>query len=145
MKALAAILLAGLSFSFRAGAQSADATKLFKSLEPSVVLITDEEGGGSGVVISPDGLILTNYHVANTPLPMTVEAIVEENGKTVRKEFSNTKLHKVHVRNDLALVKVDAAGCRFKPAQLTKSAADTQAALGIDALRIWTDFCHADS
>lgn len=109
----------------QADAAEPDATRLFKMMEPSVVLITDEEGGGSGVVISADGLILTNYHVVNTPLAITVEAIVEEGGKTVKKSFPNAKVTKVHVSNDLALLKVDASGVRFKSAKLSKSAADT--------------------
>ena len=127
MKTPALLLLAGIPLCLPAPAQEADATKLFSSVEPSVVLITDEEGGGSGVVISADGMILTNYHVANTPLPMTVEAIVEQNGSTVRKSFPNTPLFKVHLKNDLALLKVNAPDCRFKPARLSKSANDTKA------------------
>lgn len=111
----------------QAGAAEPDATRLFKTMEPSVVLITDEEGGGSGVVIGADGLILTNYHVVNTPLAISVEAIVEEGGKTVKKTFPNAKVTKVHVSNDLALLKVDAPGVRFKPAKLSKSATDTAA------------------
>lgn len=114
-----------------AAVRSADAaplvaTEVFKQLEPSVVSISDEEGGGSGVVITADGLILTNYHVVNTPLPLTVEALVEQRGKLVRRKFPGIRVDKVHARNDLALLKVDANGIRFKPAGLSHSAADTK-------------------
>lgn len=111
---------------FATGVSALEATRLFETLEPSVVLITSEEGTGSGVVITADGLILTNFHVANTPLPMTVEAIVGEQGRRVRKSFPNIRLHKVHVRSDLALLKLDAPGIQFIPARLSKSSADAK-------------------
>ncbi len=120
------ILIIGYAPVFQTRAQEPDATRLFKILEPSVVLITDEEGGGSGVVISADGLILTNYHVVNTPLTIQVEAIVEEGGKTVKKSFPNATVTKVHASNDLALLKVTAPNVQFKPAKLSKSSADTK-------------------
>ena len=104
-----------------------DASKMFQATEPSVVLISDVEGGGSGIVLSEDGLILTNFHVANTPLPQTVEAMVEEGGKLVRKTFTKATLFKVHASNDLALLKVDGEGSRFKPARISKSERDTVA------------------
>lgn len=96
-------------------------------MEPSVVLITDEEGGGSGVVIDASGLILTNYHVVNTPLDITVEATVVQNGQTTRKKFPKAKVIKAHITNDLALLKVDAPGLKFKPAKLSKNDQDAVA------------------
>jgi hypothetical protein len=120
-------LWAGTLLSSRGHAQDGDATEIFKSMQPSVVLISDEEGGGSGVVLSADGLILTNAHVASTALPLTVEAMVTEGGKEVRKSFPNATLQKVHPTNDLAILKVTAPSCRFHPAALSKSDADTKA------------------
>lgn len=123
-----ALIIAAISLCLQpCKAAEPDAKNLFTIMEPSVVLITDEEGAGSGVVIGAEGLILTNYHVVNTPLNITVEATVEENGKTSRKTFPNAKVSKVHRTNDLALLKVDAPGVRFKPAKLTKNASDTAA------------------
>ena len=127
MKLPRVVLLVSTLLSHQGQAQEGDATKLFKAAEPSVVLISDEEGGGSGVVISADGLILTNAHVASTALPLTVEAMVTEGGKEVRKSFPNATVHKVHPTNDLALLKVAAPGCRFHPAALSKAEADTKA------------------
>ncbi|MEO5714638.1 MAG: trypsin-like peptidase domain-containing protein [Luteolibacter sp.] len=116
-----------LALTVQLTAQEPDARKMYETLEPSVVLISDAEGGGSGVVLSEDGLILTNYHVANTPLPQTVEAIVTEGGRAVKKVFRNVSLFKVHGQSDLALLKVDPAGSRFKPARISKSGNDTVA------------------
>lgn len=108
-------------------AEETSAKELFKLMEPSVVLITDEEGGGSGVVIDASGLILTNYHVVNTPLDITVEATVVQNGQTTRKKFPKAKVIKAHITNDLALLKVDAPGLKFKPAKLSKNDQDAVA------------------
>lgn len=122
---------------FAAGPRAAgeiDAQAIFSSLEASVVAISDPEGGGSGVVLTEDGLILTNFHVANTPLPQKVEALVQEGGKPVRKTFDNVKLQKVHATKDLALIKVDAPGFKFKPAKLSKSEKDTVAGAATVAL-----------
>jgi tetratricopeptide (TPR) repeat protein len=110
-----------------ASAREADARKLFEELEPSLALITDAEGGGSGVVLSEDGLILTNFHVANSPLPQAVEALVDEDGRQVRKSFPDAKLFTVHATDDLALLKVNAGRSRFKPARISKSDRDTTA------------------
>lgn len=104
-----------------------DARTIFQTLEPSVALLSDAEGSGSGVVISAEGLVLTNYHVANTPLPLTVEVFVEENGTLAKKSLPNAVLVKVHASNDLALVKVDPGGGRLKPAKLSKAAGDALA------------------
>jgi hypothetical protein len=127
IKRLIAIFIAMNAAMISANAREPDARKIFQSLEPSVVLISDAEGGGSGIVLTADGLILTNFHVANTPLPQTVEAMVEEGGRQVKKTFSKVSLFKVHVQNDLALLKVDASGSKFKPARISKSKRDTVA------------------
>ena len=116
-----------LAFGPVVSAQQGDAAKLFQTLAPSVVLITDEEGIGSGIVLTESGMILTNYHVVSSPLPMTVEASVGENGREVRKRFPNASLFKVHPKCDLALIKVDGKGCKFKPARLAKSSRETRA------------------
>ncbi|MFK7850062.1 MAG: trypsin-like peptidase domain-containing protein [Akkermansiaceae bacterium] len=108
-------------------AAEVDASKIFSKLEPSVVSISDAEGGGSGVVLTAEGLIITNFHVANTPLPLSVEALVSEGGNTKKKVFENVKVTKVHKTSDLALLKIDAPNVKFKPAQISKSKRDTVA------------------
>jgi tetratricopeptide (TPR) repeat protein len=106
---------------------ASEASKVFESLQPSIVLISNAEGIGSGVVISQDGLILTNLHVANSPLPLSVKATVEQGGKRLERTFEGLKLQKVHESDDLALLKIDARDCRFLPAQLSKSETDCKA------------------
>jgi hypothetical protein len=89
-------------------ASAADAESVFKSVSPSVVMIKDLEGFGSGVVLTSDGLIVTCYHVVNTPLKQTVIAEVRRMGETSRQEFTNVKLVGVHPTYDLALIQVQA-------------------------------------
>jgi tetratricopeptide (TPR) repeat protein len=83
-----------------------DAAEVFKSAGPSVVLIKDAEGFGSGVVLSSDGLILTCYHVVNTPLKQTVVAEVTRAGQRSKQEFTDLKIEGVHPKYDLALVRI---------------------------------------
>lgn len=104
-----------------------EAPKLFETLQPSIVLISNAEGIGSGIAISPDGLILTNLHVASSPLALSVRATVEQHGKRVERTFDGLHLYKAHEQDDLALLKIDAADCRFFPARLAKAEADVKA------------------
>lgn len=85
---------------------SLDAEAVFKTSGPGVVLIKDLEGFGSGVVLTSDGLIVTCYHVVNTPLKQTVVAEVKKNGQRVKQEFTDVKLVSVHPKYDLALIQV---------------------------------------
>lgn len=103
-----------------------DATELFKKLEPSVVSITDAEGGGSGVVLTADGLILTNYHVVSSPLARTVEVMVKEDGRVIRREIKDAQLFKAHKSKDLALIKIHLEDAQLIPAKLSQSDRDIQ-------------------
>lgn len=128
MKSLIAFLLSAVFFlNMNCLGEEGDARKIFETLEPSLVAITNAEGGGSGIVLTENGLILTNFHVANTPLPMSVEVMASEGGKAVRKTFKGVKLLKVHKTSDLALLQVELGGARLKPARITKTSNDTVA------------------
>ncbi|MEK7270482.1 MAG: trypsin-like peptidase domain-containing protein, partial [Planctomycetota bacterium] len=109
------LLLALAALALPARLEAGEAKDVFKKASPSVVLIKDIEGFGSGVVLDPRGLILTNMHVVNTPLPLEVVAEVEEGGKRVTKTFQKTKVIGVHPQYDAALIQVDAASARFLP------------------------------
>jgi len=78
-------------------------------LKPSVVAIRNDECAGSGMFIDDSGLILTNAHVACSPLPYRVHALA-----TVKSVVKEVVFHKVavlgfHAEYDLALLKVDLA------------------------------------
>lgn len=96
------------------------AARVFEAMRASVVLISNEEGTGSGVIISPDGLILTNLHVVSTPLPLSVTVAT---GQTETKVFAGQVI-KVHKSSDLALLKITPGSTVLAPARLAKSAAE---------------------
>lgn len=68
----------------------------------SSVTVLDERGHGSGFVISPEGHIITNYHVVSGGKPMTVRM---NDGEEYPAEV--IRVSKIH---DLALLKIKASG-----------------------------------
>ncbi|MGJ8642623.1 MAG: trypsin-like peptidase domain-containing protein [Luteolibacter sp.] len=128
MKPLISFLFSSVFFlNLNCLGEESDAREIFEVLEPSLVAITNAEGGGSGIVLTESGLIITNFHVANTPLPLSVEVMVSAGGKPVKKTFEGVKLLKVHKTSDLALLQVETGGARLKPAKISKSSSDTVA------------------
>lgn len=98
---------------------AADARQIFEKLAPSTVQIRSLDSGGSGIVLSNQGLILTNYHVVASNIDLKVTATVRIGGKLVPKEISDVKLIKVHPAYDLALLSAKApAGTTFLPAPI---------------------------
>ncbi len=96
--------------------ETADLTAIVATAKQSVVTITADgmstdgfspfghptRGVGSGIVLTPNGYILTNRHVV-------------ENSQTLTVEFEGGQQYTAHVieiatTNDLALIKVDATG-----------------------------------
>lgn len=77
-----------------------------------------EEGtaSGSGIVISKEGLILTNWHVVENAVKVTVQ--VNEHGSSVE-----AKVVGKNPSDDLALLKVPAGGLTLHPLKLGDSSA----------------------
>jgi serine protease Do len=96
--------------------EARDLTDVVAAARESVVTITADglttggfspfgepaSGVGSGIVLTPDGYILTNRHVVDGARTLTVELV---DGRTF-----DAALVEVSEHTDLALVKVDAAG-----------------------------------
>lgn len=105
--------------------ESSATVEVVKKVSPSVVSITSrtnirsyfgsrtQEGAGTGIIISSDGLILTNKHVV--PTDATTFSIFDAEGK----EYKNATVVARDPKNDIALVKVTAKGLR--PAELGDS------------------------
>ena len=90
--------------------------KIFSMTEPSVVSISNEEGSGTGIIISSSGLILTNFHVVCSALPFTVKAKVLTSKRHYKEmEFENVKVIKIHKIYDLALLKIKTEKFKFRP------------------------------
>jgi tetratricopeptide (TPR) repeat protein len=93
-------------------------------LRPSVVQIDNDECYGSGMFVDADGLILTNAHVACSPLPYRVHALAKVNGRFREVTFTSVKLLGFHPEYDLALLRIDPSetGSTIRPVTLAKSA-----------------------
>ncbi len=102
-------------------------TNVAKKVGPSVVSIvassdqynpytggssSNQTGAGTGIIVSADGLILTNKHVVQGGDSFTI--VTSDN-----KEFKNAKVIATDPANDIAFMKVDAKD--LKPAELGDS------------------------
>jgi S1-C subfamily serine protease len=72
---------------------------------PAVVKIDAGRGGGSGVLFTPDGLILTNCHVVENSAPLTV---VMTDGRSLRADLIGQDAD-----TDLAVIRVDGSAMPF--------------------------------
>lgn len=116
--------LGGLKPTARATTRGAAETKVYEQASPSVVLVVTPAGVGSGVVVSADGRIVTNLHVAGDFETVGVIYKPAQEGASVEK----AEIHKARVLRrdevaDLALVQVDGLPAAIKP--LALGAADT--------------------
>lgn len=109
------------------GPSNFTAADVFKTASPSVVLIRDAEGHGSGVVLNPKGTILTNFHVVNTPLPLEVTAEVFRHGVSQgNMTFPKVTIDQVHKDYDLAIIRVSLPdGVQLRPIQRAPSTLTT--------------------
>lgn len=78
---------------------SADLPRIAAAVQPSVVSIGTDTGGGSGVILTADGYVLTNNHVIATASGGTV-LVTFADGETVSAQIKGTD-----PKTDLAVVK----------------------------------------
>ena len=80
-------------------AYSGAVIRAVETVGPAVVKIDARRGGGSGVLFTPDGLILTNSHVVEQSGPLTV---VMTDGRSMRADLIGQDAD-----TDLAVVRID--------------------------------------
>jgi hypothetical protein len=136
---LAVAGLLGLAAAGPLAAQDADLQALYRSLKPSVVALTNDEGFGTGVLLNETGLILTNAHVVLSPRPFRVIVDGETPEPVVFTRFTPLGLHPDY---DLALVRIDPKEhpVRLVPAQIAPARAEAGArvfAIGFPADSGW--------
>lgn len=89
--------------------------QLYSSVAPAVVIVRTSDGHGSGFLVSPDGLIVTNHHVVESGLRhrangsyamVNIGALSNEGIMRLQGEAVEASLLKVDPANDLALLKL---------------------------------------
>jgi S1-C subfamily serine protease len=96
---------------------------------PAVARIEAERGGGSGIVLSPDGLILTNHHVVARARKLTARL---PDGRAARADLIGSDPH-----SDLAVLRVAVEGGPLRWASLGDS---SQVRVGQIAIAIGNPF-----
>ena len=96
-----------------------DVKGILAKVEPSVVDIVAQSrrgtGEGTGIIISPDGYILTNAHVVSGASTVTVSTTASGKALTATVIGADTA-------HDVALIKVDNPGASLPAAELGRSA-----------------------
>jgi serine protease Do len=87
----------------------------------NTAVITRQESLGSGVIVDPDGYIITNAHVVagaqTIRVVLTLPTETDMAAPGAKKKEYVAKLVGVHTDTDLALLKIDATGLPFLPIQ----------------------------
>lgn len=102
-------------------APQAEVRKVGELVSPSVVAVRNLECHGSGMILDETGLVLTNAHVAASPLAFWIEVEGGKGGKPV--QFRRVTLVGVHPTKDLALLQLDPSEHAVKLVPIPRAAA----------------------
>ena len=80
---------------------------LIKEISQSVVLVKRPEGLGSGVIISEQGYVITNFHVIEKASKIAVVLFEKKGEKLKETTFNNVKIIAFNPLRDLALLKIN--------------------------------------
>ena len=82
------------------------ADNIYERSQKGVVLITGDQGYGSGVIISEKGYVLTNYHVINNNSNLKIALNYEYSLNEYEDYIHEVKVIKRDPQRDLALLKI---------------------------------------
>jgi len=108
--------LSGLQPEGRSVTRGAKETQVYQAASPSVVLIVTRDGLGSGVLVSPDGKILTNLHVIGDYAEVGVVFKPKVEGAAIADaDLRTAKVLRRDEVADLALIQVSEVPAGVKP------------------------------
>ncbi len=85
-----------------------------KRFGEAVVMVNTPGGQGSGFLISPDGYLITNYHVIANETRLKVTVFSKDKTGYTQDHYKNVKIIAMNPRVDLALLKINEAKKKFK-------------------------------
>ena len=103
---VAAMAFAALPSVSRAEEQE-EAVKVFQTMKPSVVSISNSEGSGTGIILDKEGRILTCAHVVTSPVAYKVKIDVGTADEPKELTFEHVQILGYHPERDLAIIKID--------------------------------------
>lgn len=107
-------------------AYSAAIIHAVEQVGPAVVRVEGRQGGGSGVVFTPDGFILTNSHVVGRLTPDSVLRVTLPDGRLLSADLIGRDED-----TDLAVVRIDGFGLRWARLGDSKAVRVGQVAIAI--------------
>ena len=114
-----AATLARLEDADEANFRGAKEAKIYQMAAPSVVLILTSKGIGSGVLLSADGQVLTNWHVVGDEELVGVVFKPQVEGAEIKKaDVKIARVIKTDQLTDLALIQVPEVPSYAKPLSL---------------------------
>jgi serine protease Do len=88
--------------------------ELVSEYGPAVVQVRTPGGLGSGFIISPDGFLITNFHVIEGETQISVEVYSQRDGQLMRRMFKDVQIIALNKFADLVLLRiVDKQAPRF--------------------------------
>ncbi len=88
--------------------EEAPVAELVKRYGDAVVVVTTPAGIGSGFFISDEGHLITNYHVVERSVQVSVTMYERREQGYVKRQFKKVRILAIHPLRDVALLQIDA-------------------------------------